>query len=60
MTSRTRHRFFRIEATGRVMGVAAPAQDITERRRTRERLTLLDQAHKRIGTTTDVLRTVTP
>lgn len=42
------------------MGVAAPAQDITERRRTRERLTLLDQAHKRIGTTTDVLRTVTP
>lgn len=50
--------FFRIEdSIGRVMGVAALVQDITERRRTRERLVLMNQAHKRIGTTPDVMRT---
>ncbi|MGY4929361.1 SpoIIE family protein phosphatase [Streptomyces sp. 900105755] len=50
--------FFRIEdSTGRVMGVAALIQDITERRQTRERLVLLNRAGKQIGTTADVMQT---
>ncbi|MET7898789.1 SpoIIE family protein phosphatase [Streptomyces mirabilis] len=50
--------FFRIEdSVGRAMGVGALVQDVTERRRTRERLILLNRAGKQIGTTADVMRT---
>ncbi|MYS83245.1 SpoIIE family protein phosphatase [Streptomyces sp. SID5474] len=42
---------------GRVMGVCYMGVDITERRRTRERLTLLTESGARIGTTLDFVTT---
>ncbi|MGX1541119.1 SpoIIE family protein phosphatase [Streptomyces adustus] len=50
--------WFRLSnAQGRVLGVAAALVDVTERYRARARLTLLQQASARIGTTLDVFQT---
>ncbi|MGW9026229.1 SpoIIE family protein phosphatase [Streptomyces sp. NPDC055722] len=49
---------FRMEdATGRVLGVAETIEDVTERHRARRRLTLLNEASARIGTSLDVTQT---
>ncbi|MGI5140086.1 MULTISPECIES: SpoIIE family protein phosphatase [unclassified Streptomyces] len=49
---------FRMEdATGRVLGVAETIEDVTERHRARRRLTLLNEASARIGTSLDVAQT---
>ncbi|TVL91025.1 SpoIIE family protein phosphatase [Streptomyces sp. SAJ15] len=49
---------FRMEdPEGRVLGVAQMVEDVTDRRRARLRLALLNEASARIGTTLDVVRT---
>lgn len=49
---------FRLEdAAGGVLGLATAVVDITERQRARARLTLLERASGRIGTTLDIFRT---
>ncbi|MGP3925853.1 SpoIIE family protein phosphatase [Streptomyces sp. 8N616] len=48
---------FRVEdATGRILGVAQLVEDVTDRYRARRRLSLLNEASARIGTTLDVTR----
>ncbi|WP_351237051.1 SpoIIE family protein phosphatase [Streptomyces sp. NPDC002133] len=50
--------FFRLDdAQGRALGVCAVTVDVTDSRRARERLAILGEASKRIGTTLDVMRT---
>ncbi|MFG2422711.1 SpoIIE family protein phosphatase [Streptomyces sp. NPDC048448] len=50
--------FFRLDdAQGRVLGVCAMTVDVTDRQRSRERLTMLSEAGTRIGSTLDVMRT---
>ncbi|WP_345654130.1 SpoIIE family protein phosphatase [Streptomyces siamensis] len=49
---------FRMEdSSGRVLGVAETIEDVTQRHRARRRLTLLNEASARIGTSLDVTRT---
>ncbi|MFJ7949298.1 SpoIIE family protein phosphatase [Streptomyces sp. NPDC096354] len=49
---------FRLDdAQGRALGVCAVSVDVTESRRARERLAILGEASKRIGTTLDVMQT---
>ncbi|MFF3686717.1 SpoIIE family protein phosphatase [Streptomyces sp. NPDC002187] len=49
---------FRIQdSAGRVLGLAQTVEDVTEGHRARHRLTLLNKASARIGTTLDVART---
>ncbi|MGW1541269.1 SpoIIE family protein phosphatase [Streptomyces sp. NPDC002309] len=49
---------FRLDdAAGRALGVCVVSVDVTDSRRARDRLAILGQAGKRIGTTLDVLRT---
>ncbi|MFE7776672.1 SpoIIE family protein phosphatase [Streptomyces sp. NPDC057445] len=50
--------FFRLDdAQGRALGVCVVSVDVTSSRRARERLAVLGEASKRIGTTLDVMRT---
>ncbi|MFD7232817.1 SpoIIE family protein phosphatase [Streptomyces sp. NPDC059881] len=50
--------FFRLDdAHGRALGVCVVSVDVTDSRRSRERLAILGEASKRIGTTLDVMRT---
>ncbi|MFF1474137.1 SpoIIE family protein phosphatase [Streptomyces mirabilis] len=50
--------FFRLDdAQGRALGVCVVSVDVTDSRRARERLAILGEASKRIGTTLDVMRT---
>ena len=50
--------FFRLDdAAGRALGVCVVSVDVTESRRARERLAILGEASRRIGTTLDVMRT---
>jgi serine phosphatase RsbU (regulator of sigma subunit) len=50
--------FFRLDdAQGRALGLCAVSVDATDSHRTRERLTILVEAGKRIGTTLDVMLT---
>jgi GAF domain-containing protein/anti-sigma regulatory factor (Ser/Thr protein kinase) len=50
--------FFRLDdAQGRALGVCVVSVDVTDRRRAHERLAVLGEASKRIGTTLDVMRT---
>ncbi|MFI6489059.1 SpoIIE family protein phosphatase [Streptomyces sp. NPDC050564] len=49
---------FRMEdSSGRVLGVAETIEDVTQRYRARRRLTLLNEASARIGTSLDVAQT---
>jgi PAS domain S-box-containing protein len=49
---------FRMEdSSGRVLGVAETIEDVTQRYRARRRLTLLNEASARIGTSLDVTQT---
>ncbi|MFE0511020.1 SpoIIE family protein phosphatase [Streptomyces sp. NPDC058964] len=49
---------FRMEdSAGRVLGVAETVEDVTQRYRARRRLTLLNEASARIGTSLDVTQT---
>ncbi|MFI6494919.1 SpoIIE family protein phosphatase [Streptomyces sp. NPDC050564] len=49
---------FRLDdAQGRALGVCAVSVDVTDSRRARERLAILGEASKRIGTTLDVMQT---
>ncbi|MFF4540230.1 SpoIIE family protein phosphatase [Streptomyces aureus] len=49
---------FRMEdSSGRVLGVAETIEDVTQRHRARRRLTLLNEASARIGTSLDVAQT---
>ncbi|MER6354583.1 SpoIIE family protein phosphatase [Streptomyces sp. NPDC001634] len=49
---------FRMEdSSGRVLGVAETIEDVTDRHRARRRLTLLNEASARIGTSLDVSQT---
>ncbi|WP_433456611.1 SpoIIE family protein phosphatase (plasmid) [Streptomyces sp. CA-142005] len=49
---------FRLDdAQGRALGVCAVSVDVTDSRRARERLAILGEAGKRIGTTLDVMQT---
>ncbi|MGW1887202.1 SpoIIE family protein phosphatase [Streptomyces sp. NPDC001970] len=49
---------FRLDdAHGRALGVCAVSMDVTDSRRARERLAILGEASKNIGTTLDVMRT---
>ncbi|WP_406840552.1 SpoIIE family protein phosphatase [Streptomyces sp. AHU1] len=45
------------DSSGRVLGVAETIEDITQRHRARRRLTLLNEASARIGTSLDVAQT---
>ncbi|MDT0464329.1 SpoIIE family protein phosphatase [Streptomyces gibsoniae] len=67
-SARTRHdprreRFVSVSAfrmedpSGRVLGVAETIEDVTERHRAQRRLTLLNEASARIGTSLDVTQT---
>ncbi|MDX2650426.1 SpoIIE family protein phosphatase [Streptomyces sp. PA03-1a] len=50
--------FFRLDdAQGRALGVCAVSVDATDSRRAQERLAILGEAGKRIGTTLDVMQT---
>ncbi|MGP3975697.1 SpoIIE family protein phosphatase [Streptomyces sp. 8N114] len=50
--------FFRLDdAAGNIMGLCYMVMDVTERWRSRERLTLIDEAGTRIGSTLDVEHT---
>ncbi|MDX3265863.1 SpoIIE family protein phosphatase [Streptomyces sp. MI02-2A] len=50
--------FFRLDdAQGRALGVCAVSVDVTDSRRARERLAILGEASRRIGTTLDVMQT---
>jgi GAF domain-containing protein len=50
--------FFRLDnAQGQALGVCVVSVDVTDRRRAHERLAILGEASKRIGTTLDVMRT---
>ncbi|MFE3267965.1 SpoIIE family protein phosphatase [Streptomyces sp. NPDC059215] len=50
--------YFRLDdARGRVLGVCVVSVDVTDGRRARERLAVLGEASRRIGTTLDVMRT---
>ncbi|TXS70160.1 PAS domain S-box protein [Streptomyces sp. me109] len=50
--------FFRLDdARGCALGVCIMSVDVTDRRRARERLAILGEAGRRIGTTLDVMRT---
>ncbi|MEU1599202.1 PAS domain-containing protein, partial [Streptomyces sp. NPDC005708] len=50
--------FFRLDdAQGRALGVCIVSVDVTDSRRARERLTILGEASRRIGTTLDVMQT---
>ncbi|MGI5518104.1 SpoIIE family protein phosphatase [Streptomyces sp. CA-106131] len=50
--------FFRLDdAQGRALGVCVVSVDVTDSRRARERLTILGEASRRIGTTLDVMQT---
>ncbi|MGW1916927.1 SpoIIE family protein phosphatase [Streptomyces sp. NPDC002076] len=50
--------FFRLDdAAGRALGVCVVSVDVTDSRRARERLAVLGEASKRIGTTLDVMLT---
>ncbi|MFB7504983.1 SpoIIE family protein phosphatase [Streptomyces broussonetiae] len=46
-----------VDPRGTILGVASAVVDVTERNRARDRLMLLDEAARRIGTTLDVTRT---
>ncbi|MGW5585346.1 SpoIIE family protein phosphatase [Streptomyces sp. NPDC003857] len=45
------------DAQGRALGVCAVSVDVTDTRRARERLAILGEASRRIGTTLDVMQT---
>ncbi|MFE8949351.1 SpoIIE family protein phosphatase [Streptomyces sp. NPDC007856] len=50
--------FFRLDdAQGRALGVCSVSVDVTDSRRARERLAILGEASRRIGTTLDVMQT---
>jgi PAS domain S-box-containing protein len=50
--------YFRLDdAQGRALGVCVVSVDVTESRRARERLAILGEASRRIGTTLDVMQT---
>ncbi|MEU1630301.1 SpoIIE family protein phosphatase [Streptomyces sp. NPDC020096] len=50
--------FFRLDdAQGRALGVCTVSVDVTDSRRARERLAILGEASRRIGTTLDVMQT---
>lgn len=50
--------FFRLDdAAGRALGVCVVSMDVTESRRARERLAIVGEASRKIGTSLDVMRT---
>ncbi|MBO3682763.1 SpoIIE family protein phosphatase [Streptomyces sp. NEAU-YJ-81] len=50
--------YFRLDdAQGRALGVCVVSVDVTDSRRARERLAILGEASRRIGTTSDVMQT---
>ncbi|MDX6352191.1 MAG: hypothetical protein QOF84_6981 [Streptomyces sp.] len=49
--------YFRLEDAGTVLGVCYMVMDVTDRRRARERLALLNEAATLVGSTLDIVRT---